>query len=107
MNHTPGPWILRACSTNCNSGRRTLYVMNSLPDIDGKCVANVIAGPTSNPAWDANACLIAAAPDMLAACKELLAEVEHAIRQAGYDPDNRESITQARAAIAKAEGRTP
>ena len=44
-----------------------------------------------------------AVPDLLEACRELLAEVEHAIRQAGYDSDDRESIIRARAALTKAK----
>jgi len=48
---------------------------------------------------DANASLIAAAPDLLAALKQQT----HALVAGGYDPRSK-AIEDARAAIAKAEG---
>jgi hypothetical protein len=65
--HTPGPWrILTLGRTN------SAYVMDSIPDRDGRVVGNVIATPTTNPAWEANARLIAAAPCLLAALTEFV-----------------------------------
>ena len=41
-------------------------ITDSIPDRDGKCVANCICYvATTNGDWDANAKLIAAAPEML------------------------------------------
>lgn len=57
--HTPGPWIIRTFPAS-----RATYVMDAIPDLPtGQVVANVIATPNTNPAWEANARLIAAAPD--------------------------------------------
>jgi hypothetical protein len=93
---TPGPWIVRQFPVS-----RAVYVMDSIPDTDGRVVANLIAAPNTNPAWEANAYLIAAAPELLEACRELIA----------WDDANRsldfpqKIIDLARAAIDKAEGR--
>jgi hypothetical protein len=64
---TPGPWrLLTLARTN------STYVMDSTPDRDGRVVGNVIATPTTNPAWEANARLIASAPCLLAALSEFV-----------------------------------
>ena len=95
--HTPGPW------------RLTVPTMHRFP------VANVgVINVWSKvcPALDeaeANARLIAAAPRMLAA---LRAMTEHYVRLAAsgdcgnWDPKTEAEVIEARAAIAKAEGRS-
>ena len=65
-NHTPGPWVVRQFPTGPNA-RGQLWVMDAIPDHDGKVVANAIcsmAGTNEDAA--ANAQLIAAAPRLLA-----------------------------------------
>lgn len=83
--HTPGPWsITESC-------------MNAW-EIDGldRSIATVNAVEDIAPEDEANARLIAAAPDLLAALQDFL----HA------DPDVfAEELAAARAAIAKAEGK--
>lgn len=78
--HTPGPWKAHQC------GR---YWKVKREDISGYTVAEV--GPIEGVA-ESNACLIAAAPELLAACMEL----------AGGDSTRGPEM--ARAAIAKATG---
>jgi len=80
--HTPGPWL----SMTVTRG------LHRVTDGKGKAIADIVA---SNPARDANARLIAAAPELLAAL-EFIAKRES------------DSITGvfARAVIAKAIGGT-
>ena len=92
--HTPGPW-----ST----------------EYDGSIVMNrqIVSGPIAPESADreehaANAALIAAAPDLLAACKEAIAELTNA--RGGYPSWNATpgrvqcALNLLRAAIARAEG---
>lgn len=79
--HTPGPWQAGAylCLTNL--------------DIDGKIDA-------------ANARLVAAAPDLLAALKQLYAEIEPRLKGVGvYEPLGM-AAKRALDAIAEAEGKS-
>lgn len=84
--HTPGPWQVRDTDTRTaiKAGRRTVaYVQISVAEYD-------------------NACLIAAAPDLKTALQECIFAF-------GSFPDGareRHAIELARAAVAKAEGRS-
>ena len=78
--HTPGPWV-----QFCDHGRTIAIMPAGRPG--AICKFTQKCGPTI-----ANARLIAAAPDMLAALKYCVIE-------------RSEWLTEARAAIAKAEGR--
>lgn len=85
---TPGPWIAVA-----NRGNNAV---SDVVDRDGYTIAhcrNVSVG-----CWDANARLIAAAPDLLAALEDLCAAYE------ACNGKDHPAYKQARAAIAKAEG---
>ena len=63
--HTPGPWKI---FEGRGADSRRPVIVDSVPDVDGKFVGNSICYLTStNPDIHANARLIAAAPDMLAA----------------------------------------
>jgi hypothetical protein len=65
--HTSGPWKVFGVRRN-----QYLAVIDSIPDRDGKVVANCICHvATSNPDADANARLLAAAPDLFAIVKEI------------------------------------
>ena len=87
MKHTPGPWNYdrSGYSLYVNSGRELVTALS----MDGKRLE------TS----EANARLIAAAPDMLNALMDFVSYF-------GHDNDNGldEMLTNARAAIAKATG---
>ena len=82
--HTSGPWHLGR-----RAGNPAIYSQ------DGAEIAEILQGLT--PEWRENARLIAAAPEMLAALKELLADKYLA------DPINADRMARTRAAIAKAE----
>ena len=95
MTHTPGPWRVRKDEPGKwllkqeGNGGLYLFDLRECPGI---------------AATDANARLIAAAPDLLAALRALITEWDRP-REIPADPDWCDAIVgQARAAIAKAEG---
>jgi hypothetical protein len=68
--HTPGPWKI---FDGWGASRCAPVVVDSIPDIDGKCVANCICHvASSNDNAEANARLIAASPGMLEALEDIL-----------------------------------
>lgn len=90
--HTPGPWTVRVCSdTRC-----------VWPQVDGPNDEEIIVSHAmmSCRIEDANARLIAAAPELLAALQEMLS------RFGGATDKETPAEKQARAAIAKATGPT-
>ena len=99
-NHTPGPWVIDACEDACGN----LTVRRA----DGTEHGNTEQEPISTVYSPHDASLIAAAPDLLEALREIYAEVTE--DNAGLTRDDYESIVLtirdvASAAIAKAEGR--
>lgn len=90
--HTPGPWKVFRGSRH-QSDRNYMAVIDSIPDVDGKVVANCICHIAStNEDAEANAKLIAAAPELLEALEKILI-ADYAV-----------SRENARNAIAKAKG---
>lgn len=93
MKHTPAPWKLAGATTISNAEQTA-------------CIAHVSTFSIEQSEADANAALIAAAPELLAALEKVLIEYH------GYvDPDRTtgqfgewEEVIAARAAIAKAKG---
>lgn len=95
--HTPGPWRpghidhwergekIAVRAENIDNQPYVAF----LPDLDG----NVLA----------NACLVAAAPDLLAACKRMIKHIDHV----WDDDDLMECRDELIAAVAKAEGARP
>jgi hypothetical protein len=91
MSHTPGPWY---CLTNHSPGQRQDHIVRSKP---GKCeVARASEQFMDRSERIANARLIAAAPDMLAALHIALP----------FCPIIGGADDIVRAAIAKAEGKS-
>ena len=97
--HTPGPWTVYV-----DYGYAKIYG----PEIKGQDTLPVICkweytcnAPAPKGLLD-NARLIAAAPELLAALKECLYELD---RLTSCSPEDSSAMIQARAAIAKAEGR--
>ena len=90
--HTPGPWMITGGDST------TAYIDDAFGDEGGRnyYLAEVSHGDPGE--LKANACLIAAAPDLLAA---LLAAVKAGIIDIDGEPD------VARAAIARATGTAP
>ncbi len=73
---TPGPWKIHENGSRAN---RYLAVIDSIPDKDGKVMANCICHvATTNEQAEANAAAIADVPAMLHALRELVdfAEVD-------------------------------
>lgn len=98
--HTPGPWHL-----SLDRNGRDVYTDHGSPWLfgpDGKPVIDFQQADYDSEAWykfkDADARLIAAAPDLLAACAAALAYSENG-EGAGW-----RVAEMARAAIAKARG---
>jgi hypothetical protein len=93
---TPGPWAVDA--------RAALRVLAG----DDVTVCSTGCSVSQRDAWEANANLIAAAPDLLAALKALLAVAPAKAPAAGLivgiEEQHAAAIAAARAAIAKAEG---
>ena len=87
MSHTPGPWEIHPYADN----------EGDIHGGDGKLVCMMRQGDTDpEDDWSADARLIAAAPDLLAALKELVDDCDGLL---GWNCD------PAKRAIAKAEGR--
>jgi hypothetical protein len=95
--HTPGPWrvaAMRGFAGSIGVGPK------------GETAVAVIAADAFPSEREANARLIAAAPELLAALRAMIGVWEH-----GIDPSDEQEIGEptavrwARAAIAKAEGR--
>ncbi len=109
--HTPGPWKVYAqpISGKADAILESIEQVQAtdiiadhiyLIDAGGKCAAIAGCGPTS----EANAYLVAAAPDLLEAVYILQ---HHSNLQFPHeDPDYEKDIAFMQAAIAKAEGRT-
>lgn len=83
--HTPGPWV----AEDAPDRRVAVYGGE-------RCVC--VIGEKGFPSVDADAALIAAAPDMLEALRELLADAYLS------DPVNGDRMASARAAVLKATG---
>lgn len=95
VRHTPGPWTF----TPAVNLAASFWI-----GTDNECVA-CSYGYADQPRNIANAHLIAAAPDLLAALKRLLGKFENCARRAGNDDEVIADATAfARAAVAKAEG---
>ena len=105
--HTPGPWCIEmddsqpfVCNAmNADSGYGTVFA-GRVFTADGGIIALVqFSVPEHQAEYEANLNLIAAAPDLLAACEAILFQVIQ-----GKVLERDACISQARAAIAKAEG---
>jgi len=104
--HTPGPWSVQngavyGCNNPKHGSSPHVCALDNTPiriasmDRDGP---NKVHAPTER---DANARLIAAAPDMLQALERMVAVYEY-VTQIRHDDD---ALAQAIAAIAKAQGK--
>jgi hypothetical protein len=97
MPHTPGPWATRQLT---NSTRVYAEEFNNA-EICSIQRSRFASGPTA-ARREADARLIAAAPELLAALRGLVEDYEGAY--GGNDEDAPKALTDARAAIAKATG---
>lgn len=90
--HTPGPWRL-------HEQRGRTYVVAGRGVEAGEFMGHLIAAETTCPDWPANARLIAAAPDLLAACEAVLSAPVVAAPHPCWQ--------MVRDAVARAKGATP
>jgi len=96
MKHTPGPWVKHSTIGKTYANVR---------GIDGRCVAD--CGSRCDPVAQANATVIAAAPDMIAHISLMLRTVQDTLRH-GLTDGQRESleemIKEAQTILRKATG---
>jgi hypothetical protein len=97
--HTPGPWVVGPVDDTVVTHLGRDGVRYEIAAIDGD-----YNSPDEWPTMEANARLIAAAPDMLDALKALLFELDERFPYGWLR--RLDCLPKARAAIAKAEGRT-
>ena len=90
IKHTPGPWEVEGIGQVIVPARPPAW----------RTLADVYGEHGDEEQADADAHLIAAAPDLLAACEMALLDVRY------YATVHGESITVLEAAIAKAKGET-
>ena len=101
MGHTPGPWTLHGWADNDYEINAALDTVCNVPGFDDDTVDADRA--------EANARLIAAAPELLAACRmprACLADWCEIAEDDDQRDDDHQAMRDAQAAIAKAEGRT-
>lgn len=97
MGHTPGPWVVHPWGDKDYEINAALDTVCNVPGFDDDTVDADRA--------EANARLIAAAPELLAALKEIADNCERRLRK-GEDSGDRLTLRLCNAAIAKAEGRS-
>ena len=101
IKHTPGPWTVTRVSKS--TILKDLYISAS-----PERIARVVVPNTAQRIheYEANARLIAAAPELLEALKEANAELEYLNDPKGFVSMRQERIMEkARSAIAKAENK--
>ena len=108
-NHTPGPWLIAGMSqSGCADVSIYRKTANDRPQYIGRVYGEGIVYRYTDTR-DANARLIAAAPDLLAAIEELVGEFDARSEAAAQEPgviglNDTGGIAAARAVIAKAKG---
>lgn len=96
VRHTPGPWIFYAAG--CAAVPPYVRVAKYWPQAGAyQIIADCSHEVTGGTECEANARLIAAAPELLVALKEAIAF---------HDGEDNETLASWRSAIAKAEGRS-
>ena len=105
MNYTEVPWVLGKDDIKLPSGR-TVWA------VDGPHIADVMQRNSmlSREECESHARLIAAAPELLATCRDAIPFAIHAIRAAvdveGFDPEQHVLVVKLRKAINKATKET-
>ena len=90
--HTPGPWYIDCQNESAAIGYRAIV------DNEGYTICN------PSPMGQADARLIAAAPDLLAALENMVSHFPHWAAQIDMKQIDRDAVGMARAAIAKSTG---
>jgi phage tail protein X len=106
MKHTPGPWELSEAEYKEGFGTyRRVEQVEQFGDVVGSVCMRHAVNHTLDACGDANARLIAAAPELLEALEVILRD-HMAVHGVG-DLEMQPALFQARAAIAKATGEQP
>ena len=100
--HTPGKW--KACQSIPKEAAWEGVDEWIQADDETIVCEKPAAYPSQSDVWDANARLIAAAPELLEALKDAANNLELIQLQRGENSLTKWIVVQARAAIAKAEG---
>lgn len=104
--HTPGPWQAgRPDMRTIVDGVPSKWIYG--PEVEGGDGYLAVASGRASSDWDevmANARLIAAAPDLLAACETVLTKLDYIVNLWGAEGVTRTIQDQLRAAVAKAKG---
>ena len=94
--HTPGPWQIGPSQLG--------NISCVLKAGHGHICDRPYGNGDGAKSWNANARLIAAAPDMLAACEQALERLEQHHRRLGMYGDDFRAVENLTAAIARAKG---
>jgi hypothetical protein len=97
--HTAGPWSVADYKT-VNTGNHVIRSPERGPGDSHPVVASV----HKRPGYKANAHLIAAAPDLLAACRGLVAALRESSSDRGLIAQHGDALDEGLKAIAKATG---
>lgn len=101
--HTPGPWKWERVKTSCGVCFRVGPLSITADKPNHACIYADYPGQMALELGEANARLIAAAPELLGALKWFIADID-GTHTSMIDFDA--NVARSRAAIAKAEGRT-
>ena len=99
--HTPGPWQAETAATCGSDGNVRITEWFVRRDGDSMAIANDITDPETEEISEANARLIAAAPDLLEACQQWISERDNPSPCLVMKQQAEKKI---RAAISKAKG---
>jgi hypothetical protein len=98
--HTPGPWTLRSARLSGDVGIAAGSYDGPIAEVFEELRRGVLRPEVAR----ANARLIAAAPDLLAACEDAVEELRADENYVGDNGGEAEFLVKLRAAIAKARG---
>lgn len=101
MKHTKAPWVARKAYGSEEIFADSVTWMVNGGDLTNKETRTYIAECGAHDKSEANANLIAAAPDLLESCKEMKNHFVHITQ----DSESWEIIERAKQAITKAEGK--
>ena len=109
MSHTPGPWVKDYGATLGHIKTTSPTVADGTPTVARYDIGRQFPDVTfaiSIEEQEANGHLIAAAPDLLAALKDLLAACDFDAMGQPFEEGECPACDRARAVIAKAEGKS-
>jgi hypothetical protein len=101
--HTPGPWTVHADSYAGDHPNHASRFVGTQDFDEDASVGQIVAKLTDSPEIVANARLIAASPDLLAACEAFLREHDDTYDGGPISSGHVAAVELARAAIAKAK----